>query len=263
MPHKSIKPLANRTYLVVGAAGNLGPIWCSKILEDGGKVVAIGLSSKSDPELLKLRDKVGENLVLVDQDISLPPNSQLEAILNETQISGVVLNAGIDSTPGAGFSDITKFDFDFWVKVLSINVAAVVSTLNKVIPLLTNDASVVFIGSMYALVSPTPSLYSHFNSGAGSIKNPAYGASKAALISICNQYATHFGTQGIRFNLLTLGGIDGQQDIEFKRKFIEKVPLSRMGNSSELGAALTFLLSEQSSYMTGHNLVIDGGFTKW
>ena len=91
MSHKSIKPLANRTYLVVGAAGNLGPIWCSKILEDGGKVVAIGLSSKSDPELLKLRDKVGENLVLVDQDISLPINSQLETIINETKISGVVL----------------------------------------------------------------------------------------------------------------------------------------------------------------------------
>jgi NAD(P)-dependent dehydrogenase (short-subunit alcohol dehydrogenase family) len=116
---------------------------------------------------------------------------------------------------------------------------------------------------MYAIVSPSPSLYSHFNSGLGSIKNPAYGASKAALISLCNQYATHFAPTGQRFNLLTLGGIAGSQDEEFKEKFNRKVPMQRMGNPDELGGALVFLLSSASSYMTGHNLILDGGFTKW
>jgi NAD(P)-dependent dehydrogenase (short-subunit alcohol dehydrogenase family) len=116
---------------------------------------------------------------------------------------------------------------------------------------------------MYALVSPTSSLYDHYNEGTGSIKNPAYGASKAALVAVCNQYATQFGADGIRFNILTLGGIEGDQDTEFKNKFRAKVPLARMGTTGEIGTALTFLLSNDSSYMTGHNLVLDGGFTKW
>jgi NAD(P)-dependent dehydrogenase (short-subunit alcohol dehydrogenase family) len=116
---------------------------------------------------------------------------------------------------------------------------------------------------MYALVSPTSSLYDHFNDGRGSIKNPAYGASKAALIAVCNQYATQFGADGIRFNMLTLGGIEGNQDLEFKTKFNSKVPLARMGTKDEIGPALIFLLSQDSSYMTGHNLILDGGFTKW
>ena len=263
MSHKDSGLLTNKTYVIVGAAGNLGPVWCSEILESGGRVIAIGLDSTTSLELLKLQEYAQGDLVLVDQDISLPLDFEIESILNTTNISGIVLNAGIDSIPGAGHEDITQFDFEFWVRILTINVAAIVSTLNKLIPHLSNDASVVFIGSMYALVSPTPSLYSHYNSGSGAVKNPAYGASKAALISVCNQYATQFGLQGIRFNVLTLGGIEGQQDEEFKGKFIDKVPLARMGKSSEIGGALTFLLSAQSSYMTGHNLVLDGGFTKW
>ena len=255
--------LEGQTYVVVGPAGNLGPIWCTSILEAGGKVLGVGLNLNVDRELDRLVRLWDGNLILVEQDISLPLGQEVLDSLGEMKIAGVVLNAGIDSPPGIGFSNILDFDFQFWVKVLSINVAAVVTTLNALIPRLASNASVVFIGSMYALVAPTPTLYNHFNGGNGSIKNPAYGASKAALVAVCNQYATQFGPNGIRFNMLTLGGILGNQDTEFKEKFVSKVPLARMGSLDEIAPALTFLLSEDSSYMTGHNLVLDGGFTKW
>ncbi len=255
--------LDGKAFVVVGAAGNLGPVWCSTILESGGTVIGIGLNLKADGELAKLDKLWAGKLVLFEQDISQPFNSALLSSISSLKVSGLILNAGIDSTPGMGYSDITDFDYDFWVKVLSINVAAVVTAVNTLIPHLDSEASVVFIGSMYALVSPTSSLYDHFNEGIGSIKNPAYGASKAALIAVCHQYATQFGIDGIRFNILTLGGIEGSQDNEFKNKFKSKVPLGRMGTVDEIGPALTFLLSKDSSYMTGHNLVLDGGFTKW
>jgi len=255
--------LDGKTFVVVGAAGNLGPIWCSTILESGGRVIGIGLNLHNDRELAQLIHLWDGNLILFEQDISQPLDPAILGSISSVGISGVILNAGIDSTPGMGYSSITHFDYEFWVKVLSLNVAAVVTTLNSLIPQLSSGASVVFIGSMYALVSPTSSLYDHYNEGTGSIKNPAYGASKAALVAVCNQYATQFGADGIRFNILTLGGIEGDQDAEFKNKFRAKVPLARMGTTGEIGTALTFLLSNDSSYMTGHNLVLDGGFTKW
>jgi len=263
MSSNSEKPLAGKWFVVVGAAGKLGPIWCSTIINSGGNVIALGIDSTADLDLLKIYENKPDQILLIDQDITTELNENSIDALNSVKISGVVLNAGIDSTPGAGYSDITKFDFDFWLRILGTNVAGVVSILNQLIPLLEVESSVVFIGSMYAVVAPTPSLYSHYNSGAGSVKNPAYGASKAALISICNQYATHFGNTGFRFNLLTLGGIEGNQDDEFKTKFKEKVPLARMGQASEIGDSLIFLLSSKSSYMTGQNLILDGGYTKW
>jgi NAD(P)-dependent dehydrogenase (short-subunit alcohol dehydrogenase family) len=255
--------LNGKTFVVVGAAGNLGPIWCSAILESGGRVIGIGLNLHTDRELAQLIHLWDGKLILFEQDISQPLDSAILDSVSSLGVSGVILNAGIDSTPGMGHSDITHFDYEFWVKVLSVNVAAVVTTLNALISKLSSGASVVFIGSMYALISPNSSLYDHYNQGSGSIKNPAYGASKAALIAVCNQYATEFGANGIRFNILTLGGIEGNQDTEFKNKFRSKVPLARMGTTGEIGRALTFLLSNDSSYMTGHNLVLDGGFTKW
>jgi NAD(P)-dependent dehydrogenase (short-subunit alcohol dehydrogenase family) len=255
--------LKGNTYLVVGAAGNLGPTWCEIILASGGDVIALGLNVTGDSRLQKMHKNFKGKLEIIENDICSPLKDEVVNLLRQKKIAGMVLNAGIDSVPGAGFSSITEFDYKNWVEILSVNVAAIATVTNSVIPFLSTDASVVFIGSMYAIVSPSPSLYSHFNSGLGSIKNPAYGASKAALISLCNQYATHFAPTGQRFNLLTLGGIAGSQDEEFKEKFNRKVPMQRMGNPDELGGALVFLLSSASSYMTGHNLILDGGFTKW
>ena len=261
--NKSLASLEGNTYVVVGAAGNLGPTWCEIILASGGELIALGLNVTNDSRLQELHKQYTGKVEIVENDICSPLRDEVVELLRYKKIAGVVLNAGIDSLPGSGFSNITEFDYKNWVEILSVNVAAIATVTNSLIPFLSIDASVVFIGSMYAIVSPSPSLYSHFNSGLGAIKNPAYGASKAALIALCNQYATHFAPAGQRFNVLTLGGIAGSQDEEFKEKFNEKVPLQRMGNTNELGGALVFLLSSASSYMTGHNLILDGGFTKW
>ena len=255
--------LMGSTYIVVGAAGNLGPTWCETILASGGEVIALGLNVMGDPRLQEMRMSYAGKLEIIENDICSPLRNEVVDLLRKKKIAGVVLNAGIDSLPGSGFSNITDFDYKNWVEILSVNVAAIATVTNSIIPFLSIDASVVFIGSMYAIVSPSPSLYSHFNSGLGSVKNPAYGASKAALISLCNQYATHFAPTGQRFNVLTLGGIAGSQDEDFKEKFNQKVPMQRMGNADELRGALVFLLSSASSYMTGHNLILDGGFTRW
>jgi NAD(P)-dependent dehydrogenase (short-subunit alcohol dehydrogenase family) len=255
--------LSNRVIVVVGPAGKLGPIWCRTILEAGAEVVGLGISVDNDVQILELMESFPDKIHLFEHNVKSELDETTKLFLSTREVSGVVLNAGIDSVPGSGYSNITEFNFENWMDILSVNVAGIANTLNQLVTYLGAHSSVIFIGSMYGVVSPNPELYSHFNSGKGSIKNPAYGASKAALIAMCNQYAVEFAPDLIRFNVLTLGGIEGGQDKEFKDKFIARVPIGRMADTEEVKGALQFLLGGESSYMTGHNLVLDGGYTTW
>lgn len=249
--------------IVVGAAGNLGPTWCKGLLDKGASVIGIGLNCSEDSNISTLLFEHPDRFRIFETDITSQLPKHLTEILAVNPIDGIVMSSGIDSVPGAGKSDITNYSFDEWVRILTINVAGVANCLNQLIPFLNEQSSVVLIGSMYGIVSPQPNLYSHYMEGKGTVKNPAYGASKAALIAMCKQYSTHLADKGIRFNLLTPGGIAGNQDEEFVHKFNNQVPLSRMGEREELTPSLLFLLSDDSSYITGHNLVADGGYSNW
>lgn len=255
--------MIERLYLVIGAAGNLGPIWCQALLEKGANVIGVGLNCSSDSKIQALLSEYSDRFSIFEADITQDLPEQLLEILVNNPVDGVVMNSGIDSVPGSGKLDITDYSFDEWVRMLTVNVAGVANCLNQLVPFLVAKSSVVLIGSMYGIVSPKPSLYSHYMEGMGSVKNPAYGASKAALIAMCKQYATHLAHKEIRFNLLTPGGVAGNQDEEFVQKFIDQVPLSRMVKKEELTSSLLFLLSDDSSYITGHNLVADGGYSNW
>jgi len=92
---------------------------------------------------------------------------------------------------------------------------------------------------------------------------PAYGASKAGVVNMTKYFATVWGRQGVRVNTLSPGGVLGGQDAEFKRKYSERVPLGRLAEAADLQGPLVFLASKASSYVTGHELRVDGGFTAW
>jgi len=258
--------LAGKKVVVIGAAGNLGPVWVDALLAEGADVVGCGLGVHSDPILEKLMSQHGEKLDVFDVDLGdakLVGNEALLAALSTGEVHGIVLNAGIDSVPGSGKTALTDYSFDDWHSMFAVNVFGVVSLLNLLIPYLAPSSSVVTVGSMYGVVSPKPDLYSHFNEGQGSMKNPAYGASKAALLALTKQYATYLAPQGIRLNMLTLGGVRAGQDEEFVAKFEAHVPQGRMVPSEELPGALLFLLSDDSLSMTGQNVIVDGGYTTW
>lgn len=250
----------------MGAAGNLGPVWIESLLGEGAHVIACGLGATEDPALVTFGASSDDALRVIDLDIARPDGVDGSAIVGDRgpqSISGVVLNAGIDSVPGSGKVALGDYTFDDWQSVFQVNVFGVVTVLNSLLPYLANPSSVVTLGSMYGVVSPKPAMYSHFNDGAGSMKNPAYGASKAALLAVTKQYATYLAPQGIRVNMLTLGGVAAGQDEEFVSRFTQHVPQARMVPREELPGALTFLLSDASLSMTGHNLIVDGGYTTW
>jgi NAD(P)-dependent dehydrogenase (short-subunit alcohol dehydrogenase family) len=258
--------LAHKTIVVLGAAGNLGPVWVEGILAEGAKVVACGLAATSDSALQDLLATYDEHLVLWDLDITQPKDGGWDGVFGQLSpgcVDGVVLNAGIDSIPGSGKLSLTDYTLSDWQGLFAVNLFGVVEFLNTAIPYLSNPSSVVSLGSMYGVVSPKPEMYSHFNDDRGSIKNPAYGASKAALLAVTKQYGTYLAPQGVRVNMLTLGGVEAGQDPEFVRKFERHAPQEKMVPRQELPGAMVFLLSDDSLSMTGQNVMVDGGYTTW
>lgn len=250
-----------RNFAVIGAGGNLGPIWCRALLESDAKVLGIGKGLSDDTNIEKIKSKFHSDFELYECDLT---DNNAKSCLREhiagKFFHGIVMNVGIDSTPGTGKSSLLNYSFEEWNSILSVNISALVDVMNMFVPLLTDESSVVILGSIYALVSPDTSFYSHYNDGNGAVKNPAYGASKGALLSLSRQYATHLAPLGIRVNVLTLGGFLGMQDRIFLEKINIRIPVGRLAQEEDVTGPLLFLLGEQSRYITGQNLIVDGGF---
>ena len=119
------------------------------------------------------------------------------------------------------------------------------------------SGSIVNIGSTYGVVSPDFTLYE----GTPITSNPAYTAIKGGVINFTRYLAAYFGEFGIRANCVSPGGIFDNQNPLFVERYEKKVPLKRMGKPTDIAGPVSFLLSQEAEYITGHNLMVDGGWT--
>ncbi|NIQ88842.1 MAG: SDR family oxidoreductase, partial [Deltaproteobacteria bacterium] len=179
----------------------------------------------------------------------------------------LVNNAGIDRPPdqpqeGYLLEDIPMEENREILEVNTLGLFLVTQVFGSEM-VKAGRGSIINIGSLYASVSPDSRFYDHIQSDPPFLKPPAYGASKAAVVNLTKYLATHWAPHGVRVNALSPGGVLGDQDEEFKRKFCNRVPLGRMATVKDLGGPLLFLASRASSYVTGIELVVDGGFTAW
>jgi NAD(P)-dependent dehydrogenase (short-subunit alcohol dehydrogenase family) len=264
------RPLEGRVAVVTGAFGRLGPVWCEALLEAGAKVVALDLEGAApSTEYARLRQSAGERLLAMPADVR--DRASLEAARSRCKEAGaepsvLVNNAGIDQPPGPATTyaveDVPAEQFD---RVLDVNVTGAFQAAQVFGPAMiqAGRGSIVNITSLYASVSPDARFYDHLPADPPFLKPPAYGASKAALVNLTRYLATHWGPLGVRVNALSPGGVEGGQDADFKRKFTSRVPLGRMAEARDLGGPLIFLASDASSYVTGIELRVDGGFTAW
>jgi NAD(P)-dependent dehydrogenase (short-subunit alcohol dehydrogenase family) len=264
--------LSGEVGVVTGALGNLGPIWSEALLSAGARVLALDRSGlPPSPEFQLLQARFGqERLALAFADVCSRP--ELEAALAACmQRFGaptvLVNNAGIDAPPAAGGRAyrLEEIPLAENLRILEVNTAGLflVSQVFGAAMARSGRGSIINIGSLYASVSPDARLYDHIPGDPPFLKPPAYGASKAAVLNLTKYLAAHLAPYGVRVNALSPGGVLGQQDPEFKRKFCERVPLGRMATSDDLRGPLLFLASRASAYVTGINLMVDGGFTVW
>lgn len=176
-------------------------------------------------------------------------------------IGCVVLNAGRDSLPGKGLQSPLDVDSPDWLDFFSVNVIGAMSVVSALEPKLCMGARIIFVGSLYGLVSPRVTPYRDPN-GSISYKHPAYGASKSALLTIMRQLSTHYeGTYN--FSMISPGIVEAGQPPEFRGPMTANVPAGHFLKASEVANYLELLVNPNLPALNGHNLVIDGGYTLW
>ncbi|HXG87697.1 MAG TPA: SDR family oxidoreductase [Vicinamibacterales bacterium] len=264
--------LAGELAIVTGALGRLGPIWIEGLLEAGANVAGLdrpgsapssvftAVSQRVDGSRLKIYD-----CDITDRNAIVAARDRIVAEMGVPKV--LVNNAGIDQPPdsGTGRFRVEDLPVEVFRRMVEVNLVGTFQVTQVFGALMAGKGggSIINIGSLYASVSPDQRFYDHFPGEPPFLKVPAYGASKAGVVNMTKYFATAWGRDGVRVNTLSPGGVLGGQDADFKRKYGERVPLGRMADAADLKGPLVFLASNASSYVTGHELRVDGGFTAW
>ena len=181
----------------------------------------------------------------------------------------LINNAGLDSPPNAPaeesgpFEDYPEASFD---AVMDVNVKGTLLCCQVIGGAMAREGrgSIINISSVYGLLSPVQDLYGFRREhGETFVKPVAYSVSKSAIFNLTRYLATYWARSGVRVNTLTLAGVFDDQPREFLEEYERRVPLGRMAEAGEAVGAVVFLASDASSYMTGANLVVDGGWSAW
>ncbi len=265
--------IPERVAIITGGAGLLGANHALALAQAGARVVVAdvrgGAAEKVASEVL---DATGIETLGLATDVSAPDSvrKMVEAALEKFgRVDILVNNAALDpkfdsdnaGEHGVRFED---FPFDAWQQALEVNVTGMYLCAQAVAqPMRDADRGVIVnVCSTYGVVGPDQRLYQR-EGRPDQYKPVTYSVGKAAALGLTRYLATYFAGTGIRVNALTPGGVFAGHDDEFVRRYSAKTVLGRMAEKDEISSALLFLVSDASSYMTGANLVVDGGWTAW
>ena len=261
----------DRVAVVTGGLGQLGGQYAAALLDAGAKVALLDSAAGDLPDALVGRDG-NPSLLSLTADVTDRGSLEqaLEAVVEQLGApTGLINNAALDSPPDAPAGENGPFESyprESWDRVLEVNVTGSFLACQVFGDAMAKagGGSIVNVSSIYGVVSPDQRLYEHRRrSGEEFFKPVAYSVSKSAVLNLTRYLATYWAGAGVRVNTLTLGGVKRDQDAEFLREYEARVPLGRMAHEDDYNGAVIFLLSDASRYMTGANLVIDGGWTAW
>lgn len=251
--------LENKTILITGAAGFLGTHFSQALLAAGARLIIADTNIK---QLKKLEEALADDQRVLAVPLDITSIGSITKCLGRVlkkfkRIDGLVNNAVLRA-PTQSFFERNFSDFR---KATDVNINGTFLITQQVAKIMRDQKSgvIVNIGSIYGLVGGDQSIYPTKKINAPDY----YSLHKGAMINFTRYLATLLGEYGIRANAISPGGIFQNQEKEFVKRYSKKTPLGRMAQGEEMCAALIYLLSDESSYVTGHNLVVDGGWTAW
>jgi len=263
--------LANKVVVVTGGAGLLGQVFCQALVDVGAHVAIVDLDLASAETVAKRINKSdAQRVIAVGSDIT-SPESVTQMVANVVKQLGridVLVNnaASKGSSLDAFFESFEDYSLKTWREVMSVNIDGLFLVAQAVGKQMKKQGggSIIQTSSIYGVVAPDQRIYEGSEYNGRPINTPAvYSASKSAVNGLTNYLATYWASSKIRVNSLTPGGIASGQNSEFDKKYSNRVPLGRMGEATELVGALIYLASDASSYVTGQNLIVDGGLSAW
>ena len=267
--------LEGKTAVLTGASGFLGRTFALALLANGARVVALGRSDRLQTEAAKWANDFGADKIAVHQ-IDMYDQAALNQLCDhiaadETSLD-ILINNAHELGAATGFNvpegSLEDSTFDQWQRNLQGGVYWAVQTTQRlgIRMKAARRGSIINIATMYATVAPRPQLYA----GTASLNPPGYSASKAALAAFTRYTASFWGTSGVRANCISPGPFSNTEDttenaVAEDSPFVQRLRgytvLNRIGRPLELCGALLFLASDASTYVTGQNLLVDGGWT--
>jgi len=267
--------LSGRVAVVTGGAGLLGAEFCRTLAEAGAAIAVVDLNASASQAVADTLTKSGYRAVAVPTDITKPDsvNALVEKVLStfgrlDVLVNSAALDPKFDAdamkkgiTPGA-FED---YPLDQWNAALSVNLTGMfLVTQAFVRPMIEQGkkGSIINICSTYGLNGPDQRIY--IKAGERVAFKPVYyTVTKAGVMGFTKYLAAYYAETEIRVNALTPGGVFNNHEDYFVKNYSAKTILGRMAKKDEMNGALLFLASDASSYMTGNNVVVDGGWTAW
>jgi NAD(P)-dependent dehydrogenase (short-subunit alcohol dehydrogenase family) len=272
MPHDPLFSLTGKDVVVTGGLGQIGASLTRALIARGARVAVLEAPG-AVLEGSRLADLAGDGAFRLETADVTDRASVAAALARVTADwgtpAGLVNAAGLDSPPGAPIEENGPFETypeASWDKVMAVNAKGVMLCCQVIGGAMAEAGrgSIVNVASTYGMVSPDQSLYEYRRQrGETFFKPVAYSASKSALYNLTRYLATYWAQKGVRVNTLTPGGVFNGQDADFLEGYARRAPMGRMARESEYDGAVVFMLSDASSYMTGANLVVDGGWTAW
>ena len=266
---KTLKELANlqgRVAVITGAAGNLGKMIADTLAEMGAALILVDINKPAVEELCK-------NLILkwgVKSEFyacNLEDQAERLNFVNYVLSSYSNINILVNNAAFIGSSDLPGWNVPFldqkvetWRRVMEVNLIAIFDLCQGLYPAMekSDGSSIVNIASIYGVNGPDWSLYEGLDMG-----NPAsYSASKGGLVQLNRWLATTLAPS-IRVNSISPGGIFREQPKEFIERYEVRTPLKRMAKEEDFRGGIAYLTSDLSNYVTGQNLIIDGGWGAW
>ena len=257
--------LSDRVIIITGAAGNLGSKYAEGLSQAGANLVMADIDYARCKKLGKqLESKYSTKTLAVKLDLTNKisiKNMVSKSMKEFSKIDVLINNAAYQGNQKTRKIKFEDFPLNEWNKAVSVNLTGIFLTCQEVgkIMVKQKNGNIINISSTYGLVAPDQRIYGVSGQNAAAF----YYATKAAIINLTRYLASYWNRTGIRVNSLSPGGVENSQEANFIKNYSEKTILGRMAQKDEYIGSIIFLSSDASSYMTGSNLIVDGGWTAW
>mgnify|MGYP001588352676 CR=1 FL=1 len=261
--------LSGKDVIITGGAGMLGSEYADVLGGAGARVILFDILSpqKMESHAHMLSKKHGISVYGISVDVTNEKGisaSVKEVIRRFKRIDILINNAALTDLSKAShlspYEPYERFPSELWKKELDVSLNGSLYCVKAVTPYMMKRKSgvIVNISSTYGVVAPDNRIYTK-----GKFKSLSYMTVKSAILNFTRALASYYASHGIRVNTLTLGGVYAGHDKRFTDAYSFRTMLGRMAHKDEYRGAMLYLCSDASSYMTGSNLIIDGGWTAW